>query len=175
MGRDKTQLIVDGSTIAVRTGRLLRLVVETAIEVGPGVTGLPAVLEHPPGSGPLAAIAAGRSELLARGHTGSALVIACDLPLLSEPLLRLLVDWQAPNSVVPVVAGRAQPLCARWSGGDLDRALDLVAQGVRSLRHLSTQDDVVLLQATDWQMAASDVEFSDVDTPDDLRRIGIED
>jgi molybdopterin-guanine dinucleotide biosynthesis protein A len=56
MGHDKSQLIVVGSTLAVRTARLLRLVVETAVEVGPGVSGLPTTLEEPPGSGPLAAV-----------------------------------------------------------------------------------------------------------------------
>ena len=116
MGRDKSQLVINGSTLAVRTAELLLSVVEIAVEVGPGVSGLVATREDPPGEGPLAAVAAGRRRLRELGHDdGGALVVACDLPLLSEPLLRLLAEWEWPYTVVPVVHGQPQPLCARWS------------------------------------------------------------
>ncbi len=173
LGRDKTQLVVEGSTLAARTARLLRLVVETAIEVGPGVSGLPATREQPPGGGPLAALAAGCQALRDRGHVGGALAIACDLPLLSESLLRLLVDWDSLGSVVPVVDGRPQPLCARWSAHDLDAAGSTFARGVRSLRHLTTQSDVVFLGQAEWGLVANEEQFSDVDTPEDLGRLGL--
>jgi molybdenum cofactor guanylyltransferase len=173
LGQDKTQLIVEGSTLAVRTASLLRLVVETAIEVGPGVSGLPATREQPPGEGPLAALAAGCQALRERGHAGGALAIACDLPFLSESLLRLIVDWDSLGSVVPVVDGRPQPLCARWSAHDLDAAGPLFAQGVRSLRHLASRSDVVLLGEAEWGLVAKKEQFSDVDTPEDLERWGL--
>jgi molybdopterin-guanine dinucleotide biosynthesis protein A len=83
MGHDKSQLIIEGLTLAIRTARLLRLVVETAVEVGRGVSDLPASLEAPPGGGPLAAVAAGCRALRDRGHAGGALVVACDLPFLT--------------------------------------------------------------------------------------------
>jgi molybdopterin-guanine dinucleotide biosynthesis protein A len=173
MGQDKSRLIVDGSTLAVRTAALLKLVVETAIEVGPGVSGLPSTREQPPGEGPLAAIAEGWRTLRARGHTGSALVIACDLPLLSEQLLRFLVEWESPGSVVPMVRGRAQPLCAKWGRQDLDDAGQLFSDGARSLHHLITGPDVVLLDESAWQQVASEEQFSDVDSPADLHRLGL--
>jgi molybdopterin-guanine dinucleotide biosynthesis protein A len=170
MGQDKSKLIVDGSTLAVRSATLLLLVVETAIEVGPGLSGLPTTLEDPPRQGPLAAIAAGCHALRERGHAGGALVIACDLPRLSEQLLRFLVEWDSPGSVVPVVRGRAQPLCAKWGRQDLDNASQFVNQGVHSLRHLSAQPDVVLLDEAIWQHIASDKQFCDIDSPADLLR-----
>lgn len=173
LGEDKSQLIVEGTTLAVRTATLLRLVVETAIEVGPGVSGLPTKLEEPPGSGPLAALVAGRLALRDLGHDGSALAIACDLPLLSESLLRLLVEWDSTYSVLPVVHGRPQPLCARWSAIDLDAAGLMFAQGERSLKLLCAQSDVVLLGETDWGVVAAEEQFSDVDTADDLERLGL--
>ena len=173
MGQDKSQLIVDGSTLAVRTARLLLLVVELAVEVGPGVSGLPTTLEEPPGEGPLAAIAAGCRALRERGHVGSALVVACDLPCLSEGLLRFLVEWDSPGSVVPVVRGRPQPLCAKWGPEDLDNASQLFNHGVRSLRHLSVQPEVVLLEESSWQLVADEDEFSDIDSPADLHRFGL--
>jgi molybdopterin-guanine dinucleotide biosynthesis protein A len=173
MGHDKSQLIIEGSTLAVRTARLLRLVVETAVEVGPGVSGLPTTLEEPPGGGPLAALIAGSRALRDRGHAGGALVVACDLPFLSESLLRLLVEWDTPGSIVPVVQERAQPLCARWSARDLDAAEPMFTRGVRSLQHLVTQTDVVLLGESEWGIVAHEGQFADVDTPEDIQRLGL--
>jgi molybdopterin-guanine dinucleotide biosynthesis protein A len=173
MGRDKSQLIVDGSTLAVRTAALLRLVVETAVEVGPGVSGLPSTSENPQGEGPLVAIAEGCRALRLSGHTGGALVIACDLPLLSEALLRFLVEWPSSASVVPVVQGQAQPLCAKWGRDDLDAASKLIGQGLRSLQHLTTQQGVVLLDESMWQKVVSEKVLSDVDSPADLQRLGL--
>jgi len=71
MGHDKSRLIVEGSTLAVRTARLLRPVVETAVEVGPGVSGLPTTLEEPPGGGPLAALSAGYRALRLKSVFGA--------------------------------------------------------------------------------------------------------
>jgi len=173
MGRDKSQLTVDGSTLADRTASLLQLVVETAVEVGPGVTGLTSTREEPIGEGPLVAIAEGCRALRSRGHTGSALVVACDLPFLSERLLRFLVEWPSSGSVVPVVQGRSQPLCAKWGRDDLDAASQLVSQGVRSLKHLTAQPNVVLLDESTWQKVATEEVFSDVDSPADLERLGL--
>jgi molybdopterin-guanine dinucleotide biosynthesis protein A len=173
MGRDKSRLIVDGTTLAARTAALLRLVVETAVEVGPGVSGLPSTNEVLHGEGPLVAITEGCRALRAGGHSGSALVVACDLPLLSEALLRFLVEWPSSASVVPVVQGRAQPLCAKWGRDDLDAASKFVGQGVRSLKHLTRQRDVVLLDETAWRDVAAEEVFSDVDSPADLQRLGL--
>ncbi len=173
MGRDKSELIVDGSTLAVRTAALLEAVVELVIEVGPGKSGLPATLEEPPGQGPLAAISAGHRALRDRGHSGAALVVACDLPLLTEQLLRLLVEWDSSGSVVPVVRGRPQPLCARWGRQDLESADEFLRRGARSLGHLLTQPGLVLLDESAWQGVATEEQFSDVDSVADLRRLGL--
>jgi len=173
MGYDKSQLIVDGSTLAVRTASLLQLVVETALEVGPGVSGLASRREEPSGEGPLVAVAEGWRALHELGRTGSALVVACDLPLLSERFLRFLVEWEAPGSVVPVVRGRAQPLCAKWCRDDLEHAGKLVGEGVRSLRHVTARPDVTLLDESMWRGVATEEQFSDVDSPADLHRLGL--
>lgn len=173
MGLDKAQIIVAGTTLAVRTAALLSRVVITAIEVGTGVSGLPVTREDPEGEGPLAAIVQGRRALRDAGHTGAALVLACDLPLLSERLLRFLVDVESLGSVVPVVGGRAQPLCARWCRDDLDRSEELLSQGVRSLQHLMTQPYVTLLDESAWRCVATAEQFCDVDSPDDLQRFGL--
>jgi molybdopterin-guanine dinucleotide biosynthesis protein A len=174
MGRDKSGLIVNGVTLAARTAQLLTGVVETAVEVGPGVSGLPWTREEPRGEGPLVAIVEGRRYLREHGHDGAALVVACDLPLLSAQLLTLLCDWNAPGSVVPIVRGMPQPLCAKWGPHDLDGASEMVGDGVRSLRHLMSQRDVVLLDESSWRDRVDEDEFTDVDSPDDARRLGLD-
>jgi molybdopterin-guanine dinucleotide biosynthesis protein A len=170
LGEDKTQLIVDGTTLAVRTAGLLQRVVETAVEVGPGASGLPATLEDPPREGPLAAITAGALWLRERGHLGSALVIACDLPRLTEQLLRFLVAFDSTGSVVPVVEGRPQPLCAKWCHRDLDSASQYLALGARSLQHLYEQPDICFLDESQWHHVALEDDFFDIDSPADLQQ-----
>jgi molybdenum cofactor guanylyltransferase len=173
MGFDKTRVVVDGSTIAARTGEILKSVVERAVEVGPGVSELPSTLEDPPGSGPLAAVAAGWDLLRGEGFT-HALVVAGDLPFLTDALLELLIEWPSAGSVVPVVRGRDQPLCARWSREDLDDARGLLERGERSLAHLAGRPDVDYLDEGAWGSVATERQFADVDTSEDLERWGLE-
>ena len=173
MGFDKSGIEIDGLTLAVRTASLLLRVVETAVEVGPGVSGLPVTLERLPGGGPLIAIDAGYRALRQRGREGAALVIACDLPFVSEELLRLLAEWDSPGSVVPVANGQPQPLLARWGQDDLENIRSLIERGVRSLRHLAEQPTTTLLNESQWDVVVHEREFFDVDSPDDLRRLGV--
>ena len=173
MGKDKTQLVIDGSTLAVRTGELLARVAATAIEVGPGVSGLPSFLETPRGEGPLVAIAAGCHALDELGHAGAALIVACDLPFLSEELLRFIVNWDMNGTVVPVVGGRPQPLCAKWSSRDLHSAQELVDRGIRSLQHVSQAPDAQYLHESNWGRVVTERQFCDVDDPEDLQRLGL--
>lgn len=173
MGFDKATIAVGTETCASRIARLLRATADPVLEVGPGWTGLSSTREEPPGSGPLAAVAAGRAALLGRGHDGPALVLACDLPLLSAGLLELLASRPGSGSVLPVVDGRAQPLCARWSALDLDEAARLLATGERSLRHLPCRAGAELLDEHIWASVTRASAFEDLDTPADLERLGL--
>jgi molybdopterin-guanine dinucleotide biosynthesis protein A len=182
LGRDKALLPVGegGEPLARTLGRFLAAVTGTAVEVGPGHSGLPVPDEPDPGEGPLAAIAAGWSYLLAHGRTGPVLVLATDLPRLSPRCLREIASWPAPegSSVVPVIRGRLQPLCARWSAGALERAAALVAQGERRVQ--AALDHGSLLRLTEGDLARctppidAPTELADVDVPDDLRRLGLD-
>ena len=60
-GQDKATTRFEGSTLAERAGSALRTATEPAIEVGPGVSGLPAVDDAR--QGPLVALAAGLAAL----------------------------------------------------------------------------------------------------------------
>ncbi|HEV2310222.1 MAG TPA: NTP transferase domain-containing protein, partial [Acidimicrobiia bacterium] len=122
LGVSKSELRRDGERLADRGARLLGDVCETALEVGAGVSPLPAVREDPPGAGPLAAVATGATALHARRFAGPVLVLAVDLPFVDAGLLRWLAG--APGgTLVPRIAGVAQSLCARYASDDLASAV----------------------------------------------------
>lgn len=161
--------------LSVLLGRRLRAVTGRALEVGPGRSGLPPVVDDLPGAGPLAAIAAGWAALgrCSGRPVSGALVLACDLPRVSVELLRLLAGWPGEASVVPVVAGRPQYLLARWSSAALGRAAELVATGRRATKELSVVAPVTFLAEPGWGRVADAEAFADVDTPEDARRLGV--
>ena len=181
-GAPKADLRVAGERLADRTARLLRTVADPTLEVGPGWSSLPAVVEDPAGAGPLAALAAGAAALADVGAGDrDALVVAVDLPALDPALLALLAaidtgpDTHADtDAVVPRVDGRAQPLCARYSAGALARAGGLVAAGERSMRALLEVVTVRWVDDDEWGTVTTAACFADVDTPDDARRFGLE-
>lgn len=183
MGRDKASLRLDGApagalpgaeglTLAERTASMLTAVCSPAIEVGRGHTGLRAVQEDPPGAGPLASIVAGSTALRDGGWSGPVVVVATDLPALSVSMIAWLADRGGTRSVVPVAAGRVQPLCARYSPADLAVAAGLVASGRRAMTALLEATDPDLVPEKTWAPAVggSGV-LADADTPEELQRI----
>jgi molybdopterin-guanine dinucleotide biosynthesis protein A len=173
MGRDKATLALGGQTLAERVAALLSQVAAPALEVGPGRTGLRLVPEDRPGAGPFTALIAGWRAVTAQGHRGPVVVVACDLPRVSEPLLRLIASHPGSGSVVPVVDGRPQPLCARFSAAALTHGAVMVGTGRRSLGPLLEHPDVRWLEPAEWSRVAEGDDFADVDTPDDLARLGL--
>jgi molybdenum cofactor guanylyltransferase len=79
---------------------------------GANASGVRFVQDRQPGRGPLA----GLDAALAASDADALIVVGCDLPFLDERLLARVRD-AAPgaDAVVPRVAGRAQPLHARYA------------------------------------------------------------
>lgn len=177
MGVDKASLLLPAASgdsaisLAERTAGLLRQVCAVSIEVGPGHTTLPAVTEDDPGAGPLVALAAGGRALRAEGWDGPVLVVATDLPLLTVSFLRWLAGHPAAGSVVPVAGGRAQPLCARYTSGDMTLAARLAAGGARTMNALIEAAHPVLADEAEWAGAGGPGLLADVDTPEDVARL----
>ena len=169
MGTDKARLVVNGEALAARSARVLAEVCDPVIEVGSGVSGLPAIREEPPGAGPLAALLAGVGAL---GEPRSVVLLACDLPNVSAELIRLLVEWPGSGTVIPVVNGRFQYACARYGPAAFDEARAALRSGDSSLRAI-TGSDCEFLTETEWRGVASALTFADVDTPEDLRSLGL--
>ncbi len=174
LGVDKATLMVEGESLAVRSGRLLASVCDPVLEVGDGLSGLPSVRERPARTGPLAALAAAGVALRDRGHVGPALVLAVDLPRVEEPLLRRLRDRPGEPTAVPRVGGRLQLVCARYGGDALLAAESLVVAGVRSLHELLDVVEFEVIDESEWGEVADADAFLDVDTPADATRLGLE-
>jgi molybdopterin-guanine dinucleotide biosynthesis protein A len=164
-GTDKATLLVDGETLARRSGRVLASVCDPVIEVGSGVSSLPSVREDPAGSGPLAAFLAGIDAL---GIDGPAVLLGCDLPFVDEATIGWVARYNGSGSVVPVVAAREQYACSRWSVAAIERAREAFAAGARALGALTDFGDVVRVPADDRARA-----LADVDTPNDATRLGV--
>jgi molybdopterin-guanine dinucleotide biosynthesis protein A len=169
MGQDKATLRLAGTTLARRVADLLRATVSgPCLEVGPGHSGLAALAEDPPGRGPLAATAAGLVALRAQGPATGCLVLATDLPALTASLLAFLASTADPaTSVVPLLDGYPQYLCARWSTDAQDCARRLVADGERSVRAVFAACPPLLVPEATWAAAAGRPDAAaDVDLPE---------
>lgn len=143
--------------------------VAVVVVVGPerdGVDGVTWCREHPPGGGPVAAIAAGLP------HTGSdeLLVLAADLPWIAGAVAPLLAALTTGECAVLVDAsGRRNPLASAWRREALVRALGRVERhaGARAFTLLDGVDVVDVPDPAGWG--------DDCDTPDDLARARLRD
>jgi molybdenum cofactor guanylyltransferase len=171
-GRDKPALPVGGRTML---GRVLDAVdgATPRVVVGPARPDVPddvvQVREHPPGSGPVAALAAG---LAAVGPAELVAVLAADLPFLTRAevgALRAAVAASAHDGVVFVdAAGRQQWLCGMYRAGALRRALaELDPPAGRPMRALVSG---LRLATLDRPATGGPPPWYDCDTEDDYRR-----
>jgi molybdopterin-guanine dinucleotide biosynthesis protein A len=180
MGRPKATLTVGGEALAARAARILAEVCHPVLEVGPGYSALPHVVEEPPGAGPVAALLAGW-DALGRDPgpapslaTRRVLLVACDLPFVDAALLRLLAGWDGAPTVVPVAGGRPQPACARFGADAVAVARGVVAGGPGSFRALLDAVAVDYVDEARWRPVAAADALVDVDTPEDAARWGVE-
>ena len=166
-GIDKPALLVGGrslldTALAACTGARVTVV------VGPRratVRDVRWTLESPPGSGPLAALAAGVAEL-GTDASGVVVVLAADLPSVDARVVgRLLAAARSSVDGAAVVdgTGRVQPLLAAYRRPALKRALQAV-HDPRNRPVRSILDRLRLVAVVDAGAAA------DIDTPDDLAR-----
>jgi molybdopterin-guanine dinucleotide biosynthesis protein A len=172
-GATKALITVAGRRIVDRQLAVLQPIADEILLVGPAaeLAGVAARLvpDLRPGLGPLAgleaALAATRAEQL--------LVVAGDLPALSARALALLVA-AAPeaDAVVPRVAGRAEPLHARYARRALPAVRASLDAGERALHRMLDRLNVAwidepALRAVDPELLT----LADVDAPEDLARI----
>jgi molybdopterin-guanine dinucleotide biosynthesis protein A len=170
MGRDKCALPFGSETFLDRVVRVVRDVTPDVVVVGRPATESPVAPRAigDPGEGPLVALGLGLREVV----TERALLVACDMPLLTPGVIRLLLELHGDHDAcVPRLAGVALPTCAVYARR-VDRIVKaLVAEGERSLRALL--DRLTVRWVEDSELRAIDPElqsFMDCDTPEDYAR-----
>jgi molybdenum cofactor guanylyltransferase len=117
-GANKAGLAIGPERIIDRQLRLLRQVADPVFVVsgdrepfeGLGIEIVPDVVA---GAGPLGGI----YTALTRSPSARTLVVACDLPYLSLPLLQRLTAPSDADLVIPRTDRGYEPLCAVWSAG----------------------------------------------------------
>ena len=111
----------------------------------PSRAGLPQIVDRQPGIGPIAGISAALQE-----HPKAAwLVLACDLPFLTESTLQHLIAHRDPNRVATAYRsahdGLPEPLCAIWEPGARDAVLAYITGGKQCPRKFLINSNTALL------------------------------
>lgn len=110
---------------------------------------------------------------LARASCARVLVVACDMPFLSRPLLRYLIGLASQfDAVVPRLPEGVEPLHAVYTSACLDPIRRALARGER--RIISFFPDVCLRYVDPEEIAVFDPDFRsfmNLNTPADLEAI----
>lgn len=144
MGRDKALLELDGETLIERTVRLAAAVAQPVKVIGPAERFAPYAFEVVeddwPGAGPLGGIATALRVTAAEWN----LILACDLPYLTEDWLAYLTRRAASSradAVVPISDHGSEPLCALYR-----KSCGAEARAAVAAVHLKVQDFVAALK-----------------------------
>lgn len=164
MGRDKAGLPFRGSTLAAAVAQAVREAAGSAVLVGSSEPG--GIADLYPGEGPLGAI------LTALKHTSSEwnLVVACDMPEITSPLLRRLLDTaqaKGCDALLPLGPdGRVEPLCAVYRRTARETVERCFSEGVRKVTAALEGLDIHRLEI------AEVMQFQNVNTPEDWLAYG---
>ena len=104
----------------------------------------------------------------------SVVCVAGDMPCLSSALLQGLKEHPAPptRSVVPRHGERTEALCARYPRAAAPQVAAFLASGQRAFHRLISQIDPVYLEGEPLRrLAPTLVEFTNINDPNDLRRV----
>jgi molybdopterin converting factor subunit 1 len=109
----------------------------------------PQIVDQQPGIGPIAGISAALSA-----HPKAAwLIVACDLPFVTEQTLRHLIEHRAPDKIATAYRsshdGLPEPLCAIWEPSAREAVLAHIAAGKQCPRKFLISADVSLLDLPD--------------------------
>ena len=173
-GQDKSRLVVRGRPIIVRQVTILQRVARSVFVVSPhhdrfADTGLPVHADVVSGAGAIG----GLLTALEVAETDLVLVVACDLPFLSEPLLERLIELARPTDAAWVTTARgAEPLLACYQRrvraairGEIEHGRLRVADLDRVLQIATLDGEALAAFGDPAELLAN------VNTPDDLGRI----
>jgi len=174
MGKDKAFLEIEGRPLLARALDVLRAVTPEVRVAGPVekfAAYRPVVEDIYPERGPLAGIHAA----LMASTTDLNLVLAVDLPLITEALLRFLIEQAAACDAivtVPRVTGGYQPLCAVYRRAFAALAQAALESGRNKVDALFAATNVRVLEESELARFGFDAAiFENLNSPEDLRRV----
>lgn len=171
MGRDKCLLPLAGKPMVEHVIDRVRglgdeILITTNLPQDYAFTGVRLVGDTRPGTGPLGGLHAALSA--ARGET--VLMVACDMPLASRPLLEYLLS-RAPQGdvVIPRYGGEYEPLCAVYARRCLASVEAALESGQRRVVSFFPQVRVIAVDEAEWSSYDPEaLTFFNVNTPQEL-------
>jgi molybdopterin-guanine dinucleotide biosynthesis protein A len=171
MGRDKALLELDGEPLIVRAARLLELIVGAPTVVGYreefGTLGLRAIADDAPGGGPLGGI----STALRAARAPWSLIIACDLPYLTQAWLEFLASRAMASKaqvVMPMNERGAEPLCAVYNKRAEVVIREALARGTRKITDALEGALIEAIEPREWKAFDSEgTLFKNINSPAD--------
>ena len=174
-GRNKAALKIGNDTVLDRQLARLRRVVDRTIIVAEDAvpfawTGLQVVADLTPGDGALGAL---RTAIHA-ARSDRTLVMACDMPFVSEALLSYLVEaGRAADIAIPRTVRGYEPLCATYSRRCADEMARLIAERRFKLSEVALIPGLIIREVGPDELGPfgpSDRLFFNINTPDDYAR-----
>jgi len=148
MGRDKALLPIGGSTMVEEISARVRAAAGNVTLIGSpekyGHLGIPVVPDEIENCGPLGGLLTALRWTKADWN----IVVACDMPDVTESFLRDLIqaaEGSAADCVVPEIGGKIDPLCAVYH-----RRLVPAAESAIQRKLFKMQDFVSTLSAFHW-------------------------
>ena len=169
MGRDKAHLEWRGQALSTRAANLLAGLFSETLLVGGNPESLAPGRRVSDSSGPGCALR-GLVAALEAATSPRVVVVATDLPFLSEDLLLALTAWPESDVVVPVDAHGTHPLCAIYRRETcLPVARRNLESGRLSLRDLLADVDSDHVSLEDLGLAdLGSVPLTNINSPDEL-------
>lgn len=171
MGSDKALLTIEGIPLIQRVINAAHNLTDARIIISnsPDNHSLflwPLVPDRFPDAGPLGGLA----TALHHATTSHLLLLACDMPNLTLPLLQYLVNQPRASHgvIIPEDEKGLQPLCAVYSRSILPLAEDAIKQGRLSIRTFIERIDACVVDKEKWatHSEVSDP-FSNFNTPEE--------
>ena len=176
-GAAKGFLRVQGVPIATRALALFRRLFDEVLVVAndPGpwsALGAPVVPDAIPGKG----APGGLHAALLSARTGWIFTAACDMPFLSEDAIRHMASRRDGAAAVLVEWEKGpEGLHAFWSRDTLPVVDRMLREGNPSMRAIAGAVGARIVTAREWREVDPDGRsLENVNSPDDLRRLGIE-
>jgi molybdopterin-guanine dinucleotide biosynthesis protein A len=175
MGQDKTLLKLGGVPMLLRTAQLVESVVGSVAVIGrPGLgqgiaqeLGLRIVPDDWPAGGPLG----GMATALRVTTSPWSLVVACDLPYLTQSWLEYLVSRALASSadaVLPMNALGAEPLCAMYHKRSEPAIRRAMESGTRKVHDALASIRIEPIESSQWREFSRDGSlFRNMNSPAD--------